>query len=1374
MFVSSPNPSNQPSPDGKLVSVQDIDNAFCASQKQYTDDSPTSDSPDFASRDCGDPNSPIDATYSSRSSNCFNPDGSSIALSYENCPICGDRVSGYHYGLPTCESCKGFFKRTVQNKKEYHCSEHGQCVIDRVHRKRCAYCRFQKCLVVGMRIEAVRKDRMRGGRSRRGRSSYCLDSASVASEQGSAVSTNRHFSASDSLGHKDSFDDLELLNKTSSQHHQSPAALSSHSYLFNPSTTTHPNFAERASDKFPTSVVSSSTQPCLFTTTNLPPVFSSIPTAASIPSKSSEKHMSPISPALSSYSSSNPLNSLEQDRASYASAGSHLSPVHPPNQAACETKARIADFIPPLSGVSGPLSDNDKSAGNSEIPSKTWTSTAMALAAAAATAATSFAAFTSHGLQGKVPAVSFANDANTTISSTLGLASCTQRPLVSVLKAECVSPQSVAYPMATREPKEMTSDSSSLAHPLLPGQLLKRTRLSEPDKTFVNNLTAPTAPPTNAVPSYSVVTPAYRNQTSSYNSNHNLQPPFSLLRMPSCNETWVQYQGFATMTNPAPPQAAHIPPGDTVRVGSSTDAQFRHSIGDRPLFDFSKSHQNSSSTLGSIIPELAGLSPTRRSVPFTAHYLATNVGNFPNTNHITSYAPVSSSAADRVSTGFSANISTFSSQDKSTSNGSLLFQSCSQPPFASPAYHTTAPTLSTSYRSINNEPSQCLVTSRNGAGSEANLVQLPESILRSNAPATVPWNNGGESPFAEEEEESESGVSGDTIDSDAERDGTRVEDDDSESFDEDSDDITDTSSVEYPLHGRGQSDFCNRRPCDMSSTDRLESNGNMKNNPSLLQQTEVCRTNSGFSAETLGKMELNLTQLFSVSAAHDQKLNELVQQFVPQIKSHLDELSACRMSGNVEPSDLIGGENGVGGKEKSLPDQEHGDRRLNAKLSTPEPNFAADFTGSSCSSTSGLPQTSAASSVSSRSYLEQLRTGSQDMADSSGLTVDDKSTDTATEYMLCSLCCLLENCLFYLVDWMGQVELFKVIPVADKMQLLNSSWSEIVLLEYMHCYLTYCRENGVSQRETSESLSDTCRQDIPPNQSASVHLPCSPGLSTFTTPHSTSREICDVAESTLDWILEGTELRRKLDDLLLQFERLRLEHKEFICLKFLVLFNPAKHDMTLNCSQEYVKRVQGKLCRFLLRQSRRASRASVLSFNSEETTASSQFSSTSGSGDFFNSILWKSATADRFAKILLQLAEIKYLAFQLEGFLLSRYRAAKIPHESLLTEMLLTKRTRPSSAGLQASSYQAAPVPAKPSYGLPNPNEPQSLVLKCEEYPVGSNNTKRSLNSPSTFQCAFSHSPSFQLSTPTGDVNVGLSSVTPQVEQTVSRASVLS
>ncbi|XP_015259377.1 PREDICTED: nuclear receptor subfamily 5 group A member 2-like [Cyprinodon variegatus] len=93
---------------------------------------------------------------------------SSVMDVEELCPVCGDKVSGYHYGVLTCESCKGFFKRTVQNKKAYVCVGKQQCQIDQSQRKRCPFCRFQKCLNAGMRLEAVRADRMRGGRNKFG------------------------------------------------------------------------------------------------------------------------------------------------------------------------------------------------------------------------------------------------------------------------------------------------------------------------------------------------------------------------------------------------------------------------------------------------------------------------------------------------------------------------------------------------------------------------------------------------------------------------------------------------------------------------------------------------------------------------------------------------------------------------------------------------------------------------------------------------------------------------------------------------------------------------------------------------------------------------------------------------------------------------------------------------------------------------------------------------------------------------------------------------------------------------------------------------------------------------------------------------------
>ncbi|XP_018328203.1 nuclear hormone receptor FTZ-F1 beta [Agrilus planipennis] len=81
------------------------------------------------------------------------------------CPICGDKISGFHYGIFSCESCKGFFKRTVQNRKNYVCLRGASCPVTVTTRKKCPACRFDKCLQCGMKLEAIREDRTRGGRS---------------------------------------------------------------------------------------------------------------------------------------------------------------------------------------------------------------------------------------------------------------------------------------------------------------------------------------------------------------------------------------------------------------------------------------------------------------------------------------------------------------------------------------------------------------------------------------------------------------------------------------------------------------------------------------------------------------------------------------------------------------------------------------------------------------------------------------------------------------------------------------------------------------------------------------------------------------------------------------------------------------------------------------------------------------------------------------------------------------------------------------------------------------------------------------------------------------------------------------------------------
>ncbi|NWU70452.1 PPARD protein, partial [Pterocles burchelli] len=72
------------------------------------------------------------------------------ALNVE-CRVCGDKASGFHYG--------GFFRRFFRMKLEYEKCERS-CKIQKKNRNKCQYCRFQKCLSLGMSHNAIRFGRM--------------------------------------------------------------------------------------------------------------------------------------------------------------------------------------------------------------------------------------------------------------------------------------------------------------------------------------------------------------------------------------------------------------------------------------------------------------------------------------------------------------------------------------------------------------------------------------------------------------------------------------------------------------------------------------------------------------------------------------------------------------------------------------------------------------------------------------------------------------------------------------------------------------------------------------------------------------------------------------------------------------------------------------------------------------------------------------------------------------------------------------------------------------------------------------------------------------------------------------------------------------
>eukprot|EP00092_Neocalanus_flemingeri_P002803 GFUD01003000.1.p1 GENE.GFUD01003000.1~~GFUD01003000.1.p1 ORF type:complete len:647 (-),score=129.18 GFUD01003000.1:608-2548(-) len=71
----------------------------------------------------------------------------------DKCKICAEPAARHiHYGATTCFSCRAFFRRSLQNKTaaKYVCRRHSMCEMKIKTRKNCQYCRYMKCLAVGM------------------------------------------------------------------------------------------------------------------------------------------------------------------------------------------------------------------------------------------------------------------------------------------------------------------------------------------------------------------------------------------------------------------------------------------------------------------------------------------------------------------------------------------------------------------------------------------------------------------------------------------------------------------------------------------------------------------------------------------------------------------------------------------------------------------------------------------------------------------------------------------------------------------------------------------------------------------------------------------------------------------------------------------------------------------------------------------------------------------------------------------------------------------------------------------------------------------------------------------------------------------------
>ncbi|XP_042881964.1 nuclear hormone receptor family member nhr-34-like [Penaeus japonicus] len=71
--------------------------------------------------------------------------------SHKVCGVCGDVAKSMHFGAICCDSCKAFFRRSVQSSmwETFICIKDGECEVTQ-NRRCCQACRFALCRKIGM------------------------------------------------------------------------------------------------------------------------------------------------------------------------------------------------------------------------------------------------------------------------------------------------------------------------------------------------------------------------------------------------------------------------------------------------------------------------------------------------------------------------------------------------------------------------------------------------------------------------------------------------------------------------------------------------------------------------------------------------------------------------------------------------------------------------------------------------------------------------------------------------------------------------------------------------------------------------------------------------------------------------------------------------------------------------------------------------------------------------------------------------------------------------------------------------------------------------------------------------------------------------
>lgn len=95
-----------------------------------------------------------------------------LLSSIDKCKVCGEPAAKHiHYGAVSCFSCRAFFRRSIQNNTAmaYVCRRKKDCQINLKTRRNCQYCRYERCLSMGMQPSWVLSQEERNRRFKKNR-----------------------------------------------------------------------------------------------------------------------------------------------------------------------------------------------------------------------------------------------------------------------------------------------------------------------------------------------------------------------------------------------------------------------------------------------------------------------------------------------------------------------------------------------------------------------------------------------------------------------------------------------------------------------------------------------------------------------------------------------------------------------------------------------------------------------------------------------------------------------------------------------------------------------------------------------------------------------------------------------------------------------------------------------------------------------------------------------------------------------------------------------------------------------------------------------------------------------------------------------------